>query len=61
MTEKTWARMGLAFVFGLAAFCVVSLALLAFKAEPEITLAVLFGTVAGLGVYIYDVRTESNE
>lgn len=59
MTERTWARIGLALLFGLTASTVVLLALAAFAAAPAITLAVILGIISALGVYIYDVRTET--
>lgn len=59
MTEKTWARIGLSLLFGLATFCVVALIFLAFAEQPRITLAVLFAVSSGLILYIYDVRSET--
>ena len=58
ITEQTWARIGLALAFGAVATVVVILALTAFEAQPKVTIALLLGAVAALGVYIYDVRTE---
>lgn len=60
MTETTWARIGLALAFGLVAATVVLIALNAPRIIGlEVTLAILLGIVSGLGVYIYDVRTET--
>ena len=58
ITERTWARLGLALAFGGVAVIVALLALIAFEWNPKITIALLLGAVAALGVYVYDVRTE---
>jgi len=60
MTETTWARVGLALLFGLVTASVVLIALYAPRIIGlEITLAILFGIAAGLGIYIYDARSET--
>jgi hypothetical protein len=59
MTETTWARIGLALLFGLVTATVVLIALNAPRIIGlETTLAILFGIAAGCGIYIYDSRTE---
>jgi hypothetical protein len=60
MTETTWARVGLALLFGLVTASVVLIALYAPRIIGlETTLAILFGIAAAASIYIYDARSET--
>jgi hypothetical protein len=62
LTETQWARIGVATLAGLLAAIVLLLVLYAPRVMGyEPVLAILGGISIGIGLYIYDSRTESTE